>query len=148
MANALNRKSQVKVTNNTTGSLSFKGIDEKRYFFPKGGSYKLIDLGVIEGLYNECEKMIAGGYIIFDDIKVYDFLDVSEDIYKKLIPLDKIEEFLNKDEIELKEVLEEVPNNIKSNVATVAKQKGIDSRKKIKAIKDSTGFDVEPDDEK
>jgi hypothetical protein len=148
MANTISRKSQVKVMNNTTGSLSFYGIDGKKYLFEKAGSYKLIDFAVIEGLFNEHETFITRGYIFFEDTKVYDTLDIPEEVYSKIIPINEIKALLEeKSDAELKEILSEAPDPIKENVATLAKKNGVDSRKKAKAIKEATGFDISEDEE-
>jgi hypothetical protein len=145
MAN-LTSKSQVKVINNTKGSLSFIGIDGKKYLFVKENSYRMIDLPVVEGLYNEFERFITEGYVLLEK-QVYDHLGVPEEIYGKLISLMQIEELLEKDADEIANALDEVPDVIKENIAMVAKEKKIDSRKKAKVIKEATGFDIEDDEE-
>jgi hypothetical protein len=142
----LSADSKIKVINNTTGSLSFKGVDDRKYLFQKGGSYKLVPLSVIEGLYNECSTFITNAYIFIDDKEVYNYLGVSDEEYKKIIPLKEVEEILNKDNSELQEILENATDVVKENVAIIAKKKGIDSKSKTKVIKDTTGFDINADE--
>jgi hypothetical protein len=143
----LSRKSMVKVINNTVGSCSFKGMDDKKYLFPTPKSFRSISLDVIEELYYSSPNFILGGTIIFEDKKVYEFLGIEEGIYKKLLPNDEIKKFLEKDAEEIKKELEEMPQQIKENVAITAKDMKLDSRKKAKAIKEATGLDIEEDEE-
>lgn len=140
----LKANTMIKVINNTIGSLSFRGIDDKKYLFTKPNSYKLIPYSVIEGIYNDSENLISQGYILFDTKNVYEELGVPKEVYEKLYSMEQIKELLdNTDSDELTEELNEVSNVIKENVAIVAKDKKLDSKKKIKAIKEATGFDVE-----
>jgi hypothetical protein len=74
---------------------------------------------------------------------VYEFLEVSEDIINKIVLLEDIKNFLSKDADELEEELKDMPSAVKENIAMVAKDMDIDSKKKTKAIKKATGFNVE-----
>lgn len=139
----LNENSKVRVINNTKGSVSFKDFNDKKQLFPKPNSYKDIELVVLTNLYNDYANFIDGGYIIFEDLRVYGYLGVPEEIYSKIIPLDKIKEFLEKDAESIKLELSEMSQTMKENVAMVAKEQKIDSKKKVRAIKDATGFNVE-----
>jgi hypothetical protein len=145
MAN-LTSKSQIKVINNTKGSLSFIGIDGKKYLFVKENSYRMIDLPVVEGLYSEFENFVIKGFVLLDK-QVYEYLGIPEDIYGKLISLSEVEELLEKSAEEIAEKLDEVSDVIKENIAMVAKEKKLDSRKKTKVIKEATGFDIEEENE-
>jgi hypothetical protein len=148
MVNAkLNEGSKIKVFNNTTGSISFRGVDEKKYLFEQAGSYKMVALGIIEGLYNECSGFITKGYVYFDNSKVYEYLGIPEEIYSKIIPIKEIDALLEKNADELKEELDGMSDVIKENVATIAKKKGIDSKSKVKAIKEATGFEIDADEQ-
>jgi hypothetical protein len=150
MANTtkLTETSKVKTINNTTGSISFIGVDDRKYLIMQPNGYKMIPLNVIEGLYNDYPKMIRDGYFVFDDKRVYEYLMIEPEVYEKLIINTDVEKFLDeKTPDEIKETLEQMPNPIKENVATIAKQKGIDSKRKAKAIKDATGFEINSQDE-
>lgn len=148
MANdRLNSKTLIKVINNTTGLLSFMGIDGRKYSFNRAGAFRMVELGILEGLFNEHENFITHGYIYLADKRAYDYLGIPVEVYSKIKTLKELDEMLEKDADELKEELKELPNPMKENIAIIAKSKGIDSKKKIKAIKEVTGFDVEQDDE-
>jgi flagellin-specific chaperone FliS len=147
MANTkLEGKSKIKAFNNTTGSVSFKGVDDKKYLLQQAGSYRLIELSIIEGLYNECSGFITKGYIYFEDKRVYDYLGIPEEVYSKIIPIKELDAFLEKSADEIKQELDGMSDVMKENVATVAKKKNVDSKSKVKAIKDATGFEVDTEE--
>lgn len=141
--NKLTEKSTIRVINNTRGSLSFRDNNDKKHLFPKAQSFKDLELVVIKNLYNDYPSFIEQGLIVFSDKRVYEFLDISEDIINKIILLEDIKAFLEKDADELEEELKELPPAIKENIAMVAKDIDLDSKKKTKAIKKATGFNVE-----
>jgi hypothetical protein len=145
MANTtkLTEKSTVRVINNTRGSLSFRDNNDKRHLFPKPQSFKDLELTIIKNLYNDYPIFVEQGLIVFSDKRVYDFLEIPEDIISGIILLDEIKAFLEKDAKELEEQLKNLPQAVKENVAMVAKELEIDSKKKTKAIKNATGFNVE-----
>lgn len=144
----LTDKSIIRVVNNTTGSLSFYDNDEKKHSFPRKNSFKDMELSKIEGVYNSSPNLIEHGHIVFKDKRVYDYLGMPEEVYSKLLTLEDIEKILVEEtDVKLKEIIEEVPKSVKENIAKVAKEKGIDSKKKVKAIKEVTGFDVGEDEE-
>jgi hypothetical protein len=143
MSNSVNRKTKVKVINNTRGSMSFYGCDGRKYLFPKPNSYRTIDLEIIENLYNDYPRMITDGIMLFEDKNIYEYLNISEDEYKKLMPFEAIKDFLELDADTLEDKLKEMPKQMQENVAVTAKEMKIDSKKKNKAIKSATGFDVE-----
>lgn len=143
----LTESSKIKVINNTKGGLSFKDFNDKKHLFPRPNSYKELELRVLINLYNDYANFIEEGYIIFENLAVYEYLGVPEEVYGKIIPLDKIKEFLEKDAEIIKEELLSMSQTVKENVAMIAKETKIDSKKKIKAIKDATGFDVAEDED-
>lgn len=149
MASAkLTENSKVRIINNTTGSLSFYDVDDRKHSFPRKNAFKDLELSKVEALYNASPNLIEHGHIIFKDKRVYDYIGVPEEIYSKLFSLEEIEKMLDEDtDIELKEKIADLPRSIKENVARVAKEKGVDSKKKVKVIKETTGFDVENHDE-
>lgn len=132
----------VKVINNSDGSLSFRDMHERKHLFARQGAFKNIEFELIEALFYESPAMIEQGHIIFEDKSVYERLGIGEEIYSKLLPVKELEKILSKDADEIKEIIEDAPAPIKENLARVAKNKKIDSNKKIKAIKEATGFDV------
>jgi hypothetical protein len=139
----LTEKSTIRVINNTRGSLSFRDNNDKKHLFPKPQSFKDVELGIIKNQYNDYPVFIEQGLIVFADKKVYEFLEVSEDIINKIVLLEDIKNFLSKDADELEEELKDMPSAVKENIAMVAKDMDIDSKKKTKAIKKATGFNVE-----
>jgi hypothetical protein len=143
----LNEKSMIKIINNTIGGVSFRDFNDRKHLLPKPKSFKNVELGIIEAFYNDDANFLEQGYIVFEDVRVYDYLGIPEEIYKKILPLDSIEKFLEQDAEVIKEELADMPKAVKENVAMVAKGKKMDSRKKTKAIKDATGFDVEAEEE-
>lgn len=139
---------KVKVTNNTTGSLGFRSLDDKQYTFRTKGAYRNIDFYIVEGLYNEHPAYITDGYVLLSPSSVYAELGIEEELVKKLLNIQEIEKMLDNEDAEtIEQVVESLPTPIKENVATVAKEKKIDSAKKQKAIKKTTGFDIAPQDD-
>jgi hypothetical protein len=88
------------------------------------------------------------GYIRFEDIEVYKYLEVPEEIYTKLFPDKEIEKLIEtKNADELEKEIEEMPRQMKENVAKKARDMKLDSTSKVKAITKSTGLDVDPNRE-
>lgn len=140
MAKAENK---IKIINNTTGSLSFRGIDDRNYLFNVKGAYKLVDFSIIEGLYNECANFIEDGYVLLSPTKVYEELGVAKDTLEKLLSFSDITALLNEDSEKIEEIVKDLPKPIKENVAKTAKEMKIDSKSKSKAIKEATGYDID-----
>lgn len=144
MANVKLSERKFKVINNTVGSASFMGSDGKKYFFPRRDSFKTVQFDVIENLYNDYPNFITDGHIRFEEKEVYDLLDIQPEVYEKILPHDEIVKILVEgSESELISKIENMPTPIKEKVALIAKGLKIDSKRKIKAIKDTTGFDIE-----
>lgn len=143
----LDAEEDVKVVNNTIGSLSFRDTNDRKYLFPKTGSSKEIPLKIVKGVFDDSETLITHGHIIFPDVRVYEFLGVPEEVYSKLITKEQIEQLLEQKPEVIKEVLEDAPLNIKEKVAITAKEAGVDSRKVTKAIEEATGFKIEEQEE-
>lgn len=141
MAKATEKK--VKVINNTTGSISFRGIDDKKYFFNVKGAYKMVDFAIIEGLYNESANFIMDGYVLLSPSNIYEDLGIGKDVVERLLSFSDISALLNEDSAKIEEVVKDLPNPIKENVAKMAKDMKIDSKSKSKAIKEATGFDID-----
>lgn len=139
---------KVKVINNTTGSIGFRDMNDKKYLFNTKNSFKNIDFEIIEGLYNEYPNYITKGYLLLSPITAYAELGIGEDEYKKFLSMKDIEKLLEEDADTIEQIVEELPAPIKENVAIIAKEKKIDSSKKRKAIKKTTGFDIgDPNEE-
>lgn len=143
----LTSKSIVKIVNNTTGLLNFRDFEGRKHNFPRFESYKMMSMAQIEGLYGDSPSLIEGGYVIFPDVRVYQHLGMEEQDYSKLISKEQIEKLLEKSADEIVDALKDAPSNIKDNVATVAKRKKVDSKKKVKAIKEATGKSIDVEDE-
>jgi hypothetical protein len=145
----LNDKSKIKVISNTHGSLGTHcNLTDKRYYFPKKDSYKTVTLEELQSMYNDVPVLIDDGYIRFEDIEVYKYLEVPEEIYTKLFPDKEIEKLIEtKNADELEKEIEEMPRQMKENVAKKARDMKLDSTSKVKAITKSTGLDVDPNRE-
>lgn len=138
---------KVRVVNNTRGSLGFTGNDGRRYNFPRPSAFKDIEYVVIEGLHSEYPSMIEDGSVVFANKEIYDRLFIDKEIVSKIIYFNDIKEFLEQDANKIEEQLSEMPMQIKENVASVAKEMKIDSKSKVKAIKNATGFEIDADDD-
>lgn len=145
----LNDKSKIKTISNTHGSLgTYCNLTDKRYYFPKKDSYKTITLEELQSMYNDVPTLIDDAFVRFEDVEVYKYLEVPEEIYTKVLPDKKIEELINtKNAEELKEELNKMPRQMKENVAKKAREIKLDSVSKIEAINETTGIDVNPNRE-
>jgi len=145
----LNPKSKIKVISNTHGSLgTYCNLTDKRYYFPKKESYKTITLEELESMYNDKSVLIDDGFVRFEDIEVYKYLEVPEEIYTHLFPDEEIEELIAKNDAKvIKEKINKAPRQVKENFAIKAREMELDSMSKIKAITEETGLDVNPNRE-
>lgn len=150
MANRkITEKTKVKIMNNTVGSASFRDMNGKKILFPKRGSTKTLSYGDIEQLYSEAYKMIEHGVLLPLQTDVIKKLEDDYGIdYSKIIKFDEIDKFLEEKEAkDIENFLSSAPESVKMNVAARAKETRLDSKSKSKAIKKSTGLDVDNVDE-
>lgn len=141
----LSPSTRVKVTNNYNSSISF-WADGKKFLFLRPNSFLNIEFRYIQELYSNCPAMIEKGYIIFEK-EVYEELEVSEEMRKKILNIEEVEKLLNESAEKIEEILEDTTEVVKENLALKAKEKGIDSKKKEKVIKEKTGFNIISEDE-
>lgn len=145
----LNEKSKIKVISNTHGSLgTYCNLSDKRYYFPKKDSYKTILLEELQSIYNDKSAIIDDGFIRFEDVEVYKYLEVPEEIYSNLLPDKDIEVLIVENEAKvIEEKIKKVPKQVKENIAMKAREMELDSMSKINVITKETGIDVNPNRE-
>lgn len=143
MANRkLTSETKIKIISNVRGSTSFRDMDDRLMLFPKMGSFKMLPLTTIESVYNDCPQYITNGNILLDK-DVYEYLDIDKEIYGKILNESELTELLDGTAEDIEEKMTDAPSNVKENLARIAKEKGIDSKKKINTIKKTTNFEID-----
>lgn len=132
---------KVMIENNVSWEISFFGESGKRIHLPKRGSKKNVTVADLVILDSDATSMLNEGVIYIEDKDVREHFGLD---YDGIIHYSEIGKILDtKSANEIKEVVKKAPDAIKEEVANVAKEKKIDSKKKTKAVEEATGKKVD-----